>query len=192
MPLENKKVSLLLRCWYNRVKKINLKNIMRVPIRKPGKYTHEKADPHITQKKYEDLKYKLEKIKKHTRPPLIDEVKRLALMGDFSDNAAYSIAKGRLRGVNQKIIEIEDLLKRSQVIRASQNEKVQLGNYVTIEINGKQKKYQILGSTETDPSAGVISHNSPIGFALMAHKVGDIIEVRTKDKIVKYKILKID
>ena len=165
---------------------------MRVPIRKPGKYTHEKADPNMTDKKYQELKNKLEKILKHTRPPLIEEVKRLALMGDFSDNAAYSIAKGRLRGLNQKIIEIEDLLKRAVIIKKSNTSYVDLGCFVTIETDGKKSKYQILGSTETNPTKGVISHNSPIGALLMGKKAGDEVKVKTKNGEKIYKILEIE
>lgn len=164
---------------------------MRVPIRKPGKYTHDQIDPFITAKRFEDLKIKHERLIKKVRPPMIAEVKRLALMGDFSENVAYSIAKGKLRGLNQKILDIEDLIKKAKIINFENNDTVQLGNFVIIEANGKQKKYQILGSTETNPDVGIISHNSPIGVALMTHKVGDIVEVKTKNGTTKYKIISI-
>lgn len=165
---------------------------MRVPIRKPGKYTHDKADPNMTEKKYQELKNKLERILKITRPPLIEEVKRLALMGDFSDNAAYSIAKGRLRGLNQKIIEIEDLLKRAQIINHVNSGIVQLGTFVTVESDGKTRRYQILGSTEVNLDLGVISHNSPIGSALMGKRVGDEVKVEIGGKTKTYAILKVE
>jgi len=61
---------------------------MRTPQRKPGKYIHIKPDPHITEEKFIELKNKLEKMKKR-HPGLASEVKRLAEMGDFSENAAY-------------------------------------------------------------------------------------------------------
>jgi transcription elongation factor GreA len=69
---------------------------------------------------------------------------------------------------------------------------VGLGNIVTVEIDGRQKTFQILGSSETDPQKGVISHSSPIGMALMGCRVGDVAEVKLKDKTVEYKVLRIE
>src|SRR3990167_8023281 len=146
---------------------------MRLPIRKPGKYARLKPDQYLTQAKYDELKAGLEKLKIR-RPRAAEEVKRLAEMGDFSENAAYQIAKGRLRGLNQKILEIEDHLRRAIIIKQDKNTAaVQLGTEVTIQALGKQKTYLILGSAETNPAKGIISHDSPVGAALMGRRVGD-------------------
>ena len=166
---------------------------MRVPTRKPGQHAYQKPDPHITLDKFNELKNKLEKLKKFSQPRSIIEVKRLALDGDFSENAAYQIAKGRLRGINQRILEIEEHLKRAEIIQAPKNkERVQLGHYVTVEVASKAKTYLLLGSAETDPTAGVISHNSPLGSALLNHKVGDKIQIKLADKNIEYKITGIE
>lgn len=152
---------------------------MRVPIRKPGKYTHQKADPYITQEKYSELQNNLERMK-GSRPRLASEVKRLAANGDFSENAEYQIAKGRLRGLNQRIIETEDHLKRAIIIQPSEIfDTVQLGSRVTVESNGKEKTYLILGSSEVNLDKNIISYNSPIGSALIGKRVGDEIIIRT-------------
>jgi len=165
---------------------------MRVPIRKPGKYTDLKPDPHITWEKFNELQAKLERLKKISQPRLIAEVKRLASDGDFSENAAYQIAKGKLRGVNQGILETEELLKRAIIIEPQCNNGfVQLGNTVTVEVNGRQRTYQILGSSETNPDKGIISHNSPIGKNLIGKRVGDIVRIKINDKEVIYKIISI-
>ncbi len=164
---------------------------MRTPQRKIGNYAHLRPDHHITEEKYNRLKAELDKLKNHVRHPLIKEVKRLALMGDFSENAAYQISKGRLRGVNQRMVDIENLLKRSSIIQTKDNDTVQLGNLVTVEINKKNKQFKILGSTETNPNQGIISHNSPIGKALIHKKVDDEVLVEINNKQLKYKILKI-
>lgn len=165
---------------------------MQLPIRKPGKYTHLKPDQHLTEAKYDELKNKLGRLKVN-RPRLAEEVKKYASDGDFSENAAYQIAKGRLRGMNQKILEIEDHLKRAVIIRPDKNSGlVQLGSSVTVEGDGREKTYLILGSSETNPARGVISHRSPIGSALMNKKIGDRIKIRLADKEVDYKIIKIE
>jgi transcription elongation factor GreA len=166
---------------------------MQIPIRKPGKYTHLKPDPNLTQEKFAELKSKLERLLSN-RPRLAAEVKRLAEMGDLSDNAAYSIAKGRLRGLNQRIIELEEHLKRAIIIKPPQDTgTIRLGHRVTIETGGKERTYQILGSSETDPEHGAISNSSPLGSALMGKRVGDIVRIRpTPAKEISYRIIKIE
>ncbi len=163
---------------------------MQVPKRKAGQYTFDKKDPHMTEDKFRDFKNKLERLKK-IRPELINEVKRLALDGDFSENHAYSLAKGRLRGINQGILDLEKQLKNAVIIKKSNSGRIEIGSMVELEINGRIKEFTILGSSETNPSTGIISHLSPIGEALMGKKTGDQVEVELKDKTVYYKIIKI-
>lgn len=165
---------------------------MQLPIRKPGKYTFLKPDGHLTQAKYNELKNKLAKLK-FNRPRLAEEVKKYASDGDFSENAAYQIAKGRLRGMNQKILEIEDHLKRAVIIKPNRNISiVQLGLNVTISAAGKEKTYLILGSSETNPGRGIISSRSPIGSALIGKKLGEQVKIKLADREVEYKIIKIE
>lgn len=165
---------------------------VRSPIRKSSKFTHAKLDPHLTTVKLGELKVKLQRLK-DAHPHAAEEVKRLAEMGDLSENAAHSIAKGRLRGINQRILELEDQLKHAEVITPAKNAAaVQLGHRVTIEIKGKQISYLILGSSETDPGQGVISHNSPIGSALLGHQVGDSVNFQSASQDIECRIVAIE
>src|SRR3989344_8667657 len=108
---------------------------MRIPIKKPGKYTHLKPNLHLTQEKFQALKENLEKLKKTIQPQAALEMRRLAEMGDLSENAAYQIAKGRLRGINDKISKLEFILNGAAIIKPNKNaEIIQLGSRVTIEI----------------------------------------------------------
>lgn len=163
---------------------------MRTPIRKPGIHTHDQKDPHITEKKYCELKNKIQ-VLKAARPALIEEVKRLAADGDFSENHAYSMAKGKLRGLNQRMLDIENHLKKSVIIKKPHSTYAEIGSTVRVEVNGRLKELLILGSSETNPSAGIISHLSPIGEALLGKKAGDKIPIKLKDREVIYKIVKI-
>lgn len=132
-------------------------------------------------------------MKKITHPKLAEEVKRLAQFGDFSENAEYQIAKGKLRGLNQRILEIEYQISHAQVIKPSSNTKrVSVGHFVTVEFQGQRKTYQILGSTESSPGTGVISRNSPLGEALLGAKVGEEVLVKLKDRDNKYRVVSID
>lgn len=165
---------------------------MQTPQRKLGKYAHLKPDPNLTEEKYNELEKKLLRLKK-IHPAAAAEVKRLAEMGDFSENAAYQIAKGRLRGINQRIIDTEDHLKRAIIINRPKNTgTVELGHKVTVATDGQKKTYTILGSSETNPQAGVISHNSPIGSALIGRRVGDKVKIRLKNREAEYKVLLIE
>lgn len=167
---------------------------MQTPYRKYDKIPRQKSDPHITEEKFRELKNKLERLKNIQRPREAEEVKRLAAMGDFSENAGYQLAKSRLRGINQRILDIEDLLSRAEIIKPLINTgKIQLGNYVTIKNleTGKNKTYQILGSAETNPLTGVISHNSPLGAALLDKRAGEIISLEINGKKITYQIIEI-
>jgi len=165
---------------------------MRVPIRKGDSQTYIKTDPRMTKEKYQELKSKLERMKK-SHPPLAEEVKHLASMGDFSENAGYQLAKGRLRGLNQRISDTENLLTRAEIITNNKNkDRVEMGHKVTVEVNGKTKIYKILGSTETDPIRGIISYQSPLGIALIGKRAGETVAIKLVEKEVTYKIIKID
>lgn len=164
---------------------------MQVPHRKAGKFTHLLPDPLITQEKFNDLEKKLDRLKT-ARPHAAAEVARLAELGDFSENVEYQLAKGKLRGINATIAELEKQLIAAHVFTPDKNtNKVRLGHFVTLETGGMQKTYHILGSTETKPGQGIISHHSPLGAALMGKSVGDTVTVTLPTKNIDYTIIKI-
>lgn len=166
---------------------------MQIPYRKPGKYTNMVQDPHITEARAIEIEKKLERLKKVVRPKLADEVALLAQGGDFSENAGYQAAKGKLRGLNQRIMNFESQLRRAIIIQPNKkNDTVQLGHMVTIESGGKKKTYQILGSVESDPANGIISQNSPLGEKLIGRSVGDEIVHSVGKTHITYTIMRIE
>lgn len=165
---------------------------MQVPYRKPGKYALIPKDPTMTEEKFLELQKKLERLLA-SRPAAAKEVSRLAELGDFSENVEYQLAKGKLRGINQRILEIEKQLNTADIIqKPQQNQRVELGHMVTVESDGKQKQYTILGSSETNPAQGIISQNSPIGAVLLGHKVGETVKIVLAGKELKYQIMNIE
>lgn len=165
---------------------------MQVPYRKPGKYSQIPGDPTMTQKKFLELQKKLERLKA-SQMPAAKEVSRLAELGDFSENVEYQLAKGKLRGINQGILNIEKQLNTANIIQAPrQYERVEVGHTVTIESDGTQKHYTILGSTETNPAQGIISQHSPIGSALLGKKIGERVKVVIAGREVEYIIIHIE
>lgn len=163
---------------------------MQAPKRKSEQYAVVLVDYHVTQEKFNALAVKLERLRK-IRPALAAEVGRLGAMGDFSENAPYQIAKGRLRSINARIEETENLLKKAVIIKQKKSDRVELGNVVVVNASGKEKTYQILGSQETDPERGIISHNSPIGSALLGKKAGEEVLIKIGTGEIRYKILEV-
>ncbi len=164
---------------------------MRVPIRKGDARMFAALDYHLSPEKYRELEKKLARYQAR-RPQEAAEVKRLAEMGDFSENAGYQLAKGRLRGLNQRILDLENLLKRAEIVVADQDTStVKVGHRVTIVSEGKEKSYTILGASESDPVAGIISHHSPLGAVLLNKKINEEISLTINGKIKTYRIIKI-
>lgn len=165
---------------------------MRVPIRKGDERMFAALDYHLSPDKFKELEQKLARCHAR-RPQEAAEVKRLAEMGDFSENAGYQLAKGRLRGLNQKILDLENLLKKAEIVVADNNTSVvKVGHRVTISSDNKEKTYTLLGASESDPAAGVISHNSPLGVALLGKQVGDDIKLDLNGRQKIYKLIKIE
>lgn len=146
---------------------------MQVPKRKPSKASQIPWDPYVTQKKYEAMEAELVQLKKK-QPHAAKEVARLAELGDFSENVEYQLAKRRLRGINNAILRMEQQLLAAEIIDTSeQGDRVVLGSTVDFLLDGNAKQYRILGASETDPGQGVISHQSPLGKALLGKKKGE-------------------
>jgi len=165
---------------------------MQIPKRKSEKNVQSNNDPYITTQKAEEMQKELERLIKIARPRTSDEVAELAKLGDFSENAAYQMAKSKLRGINNRILVLQDKLNNAIIIECAPGNCVQLGSQVTVEANGQRKIYTILGSQETNPQQGIISHLSPIGTALLGHKINDEVEVEINGQKLKYKIIKIE
>lgn len=163
-------------------------------MRKAEKYRRQsrKDDQHITQAAFDQMQEKLERLE-GSLPELASEVTRTQEMGDLSENAAYQEAKFTLRRTMGQIENLKQRLKTAIIIKKpASSDTVQIGSIVTIVVNGRQRQYEILGSLESDPTMGRISHLSPIGSALLKHQVGDRVEIKIQNQIVGYEIISIE
>jgi len=115
-------------------------------------------------------------------------------MGDLSENADYHKAKEDQGFLEGRIQEIEALLRNVVTIEKNVDRTVvSVGNYVTIQEGSfPEETYHVVGAREADPRNGRISNESPIGRALMDHKIGDVVEAETPGGKIKLKILKIE
>jgi len=146
----------------------------------------------LTQKGLEELKEELEELKKVKRPDVVVRLSAAREMGDLSENAEYTAAREELAFIDNRLDELEMLLKQAVVIDGKHNTQViELGSEVTLTVNGKQEVFTLVGEWEADPMEKKISHESPLGKALMGKTVGDEIEVDAPAGKIIYKIVSI-
>ena len=139
------------------------------------------------------LKAELAELKGNRREELAQRLRAAIQMGDLSENADYHKAKEDQAFLEGRIQEIEAILRTAIIIEKRLSDTVTVGSLVTIqEDNFTPETYHVVGAKEADPRNGKISNESPIGKAIMEHKVGDIVETETPAGKIKLKILKIE
>ncbi len=123
----------------------------------------------------------LEYLKTVRRKELAEEIKEARSHGDLSENSEYDEAKNTQGLVENRITELEQMIKNAVVIDESELsvDTVSVGTRVTIQMEGDDEveEYDIVGRTEADPLNGKISDESPVGHALLGKAVGDKTEV---------------
>lgn len=120
------------------------------------------------------------------REIVLVSLQRAREMGDLSENGAYTSARFELGNVDRELKRIEYNLKYGKVTAASGTDKVGFGSRVTVEINGKEYTYVLVGTQESDPKKAMISLESPIGLALLGKKVGEKALVVMPDRQIEY------
>jgi transcription elongation factor GreA len=127
------------------------------------------------------------------RQELAQRLRSAIQMGDLSENADYHKAKEDQAFLEGRIQELEAILRMAVIIEKKQSDVVAVGCHVTVQEEGfDPETYYLVGAKEADPPNGKISNESPIGKALMDHRVGDVVEAETPGGRIKFKILKIE
>lgn len=120
----------------------------------------------------------LNELKSVKRPAVIKALQEARALGDLSENADYDAARNEQAMIEAKIAELEFKLEHAEIIDNSNNSEVNLGATVKISYDdGETEEYKIVGSMEADPFENKISNESPLGIALLHHKVGDQVNV---------------
>lgn len=152
----------------------------------------------ITKDSYEKLEEELEQLKTVGRTEIIEKIKVALSFGDLSENAEYDEAKNDQAMIENRINEIEDILKNAKVIDEDEisTDKVGIGSKIKIkEVRKKTDSlltFKIMSSNEIDPKKGIISNESPIGRAVWGKKLGDKVEVELPGGVKKnFKIMEI-
>lgn len=148
---------------------------------------------YLTLEGLEKIKSELKDLKNTRRKEIAVRLRSAIQMGDLSENADYHKAKEDQAFLEGRIQELEFLVRNAKIIDNNKTTGVvNLGSHVTIQENDDPPEtYYLVGPKEADPRNGRISYESPIGQALIEHRVGDVIQVETPSGKVKFKILKI-
>ncbi|MCH7758922.1 transcription elongation factor GreA [Patescibacteria group bacterium] len=130
---------------------------------------------------------------KDKRPQIAKRIRNAKEMGDLSENTEYTAAKDDQSWVESQINNLENLLKSAEIIDTKKNsDKVIIGSKVTVKIGMEIKIFTIVGSIETDPSNGLISHQSPLGEALLDRSVNEQAKVQMPNGLLKLKVINIE
>ena len=149
----------------------------------------------ITKKGYENLRAELERLRKVERPKNIQDISEAREHGDLRENAEYKAAKERQQFIDTRMAELEHKLGDAHVIEVAPgpSETVVFGATVRLlELESdEEKSYTLIGQEEADLKNGSISVQSPIGRALIGHRVGDIVQVNRPAGMIEYEIKEI-
>ncbi len=149
---------------------------------------------YLTKEGAEKMRVELEDMKTRQREEISKRLRFAIQQGDLSENADYHKAKEDQAFLEGKIREYEETLAGAKIIKKSNtNGLVDIGTHITIQEGSfPEEKYYMVGPREADPQNGRISHESPIGKALLGHKAGDTVIVKTPGGETKFKILKVE
>ena len=160
-----------------------------------------KENIYITKQGLEKLKKELEYLKKTKKIEIAQRLNQAIEYGDLSENSEYQEAKEEQAFTESRILELEDMIKRSIIIKEAKKKShktISIGDTVTIkeldDKSNKSKSYRIVGATESDPLSEdipSISNVSPIGAGILHKTVGETIKINTPSGVLNIKILDI-
>ena len=150
----------------------------------------------MTLEGYEALQTELKMLKGTERPAIIQAIAVAREHGDLSENAEYHAARERQSFVEGRIAELEDKTSRAEIIDPTKlsGDQVMFGATVVIADcdTDEEKKYQIVGESESDIAGGKLAVTSPMARALIGKSVGDVIEVHSPGGTKDYEIVSVE
>jgi transcription elongation factor GreA len=150
----------------------------------------------ITVEGLEKLKLELDQLKNIKRPQVVAAIAEARAHGDLKENAEYHAAKEQQAQIESRVIEINDIIARANVIdvkKIENNGNIIFGSTVTVKDLGVEKKktYKIVGKDEADIAKNLIYFKSPIGKALIGKSLEDMVIVETPSGEKTFKVLDI-
>jgi transcription elongation factor GreA len=149
----------------------------------------------LTPSGYEKLKAQIEQLQTVERRRVADRIREAREFGDISENSEYDDAKNEQALLETRIQRLQEKLRSARVIDTTDipTDVVSVGSRVKVldVDHGDEDEYEIVGSAEADPANSRLSHESPVGRAILGHKEGDVVEVTIPAGAIRLKILEI-
>jgi len=149
----------------------------------------------LTGEGFKKLQARLDFLKSNQRMEVAERIRQAKEFGEIGENSEYEDAKKEQAFIEGEIARLEEILGTAKIIDRKEvlTSEVSIGSTVNLEevTTGEKFKFEIVGSTEADPSEGKISHLSPVGSTLFGHKKGDEVEIIVPKGKVVYRIVKI-
>ncbi len=151
-------------------------------------------DVHITPEGLEGVKKELHQLTTVWRPNIVSKIKAARELGDLSENFEYHAAKNEQGMMEARINELEAIVKNHVLIETkARTGVVDMGSTVHFSEDGADvETYRIVGPVEADPKAGRVSYESALGKALIGHKVGEEVEIKTPNGAYSVRITGIE
>ena len=151
-------------------------------------------DVYITPEGLETVKEELKLLTTVRRPAIVAKIKAAREFGDLSENFEYHAAKNEQGMMEARINEIESIIKNHVLLeRKAPTGVVDMGSTVRFSVDGADEEiYRIVGPVEADPKAGRVSYESAIGKALIGHRVGEEVEIKTPNGTYSVRIVGIE
>lgn len=143
---------------------------------------------YLTKEGLDELKHEFEELTKVKRPDVLSRVTQARNMGDLSENAEYTVAREELSFIDGRIEELEEILKQVIIISNNHSSIIKLGSSVKVNTGSDKEEFTLVGEWEADPKEKKISHESPLGKALIGKKVGEKVEVEAPAGKIVYTI----
>ena len=139
-----------------------------------------------------ELEAELEQLRTEGRIDIAEKLKVARSYGDLSENSEYDEAKSEQAKIEARIQELEYQLKNAVIIDNTASDKVSMGSKVTVLRDGQKFVYEIVGFSQSNPSQGKISDESPVGKALIGAAVGEKVVVEAPIGNLEFEIKSID
>ena len=149
----------------------------------------------LTKARYDEIQEELFKLQTEGEKEVAEKIRVARSFGDLSENSEYDEAKNEQGRLYSRIAELKEIIDNAEIIQEIEaTDKVTLGASVTV-LNlstNTEKTYRIVGTHEADPRKGLLSEESPIGKALIDHKIDEIAKAETPNGVVEFKILRLE
>jgi len=145
----------------------------------------------MTKEGLDSLKIEYKELTQVRRREVAQKIKDAVALGDLSENGEYDSARDLQAEIEGRILELNEILKRVEISGSGNASSVSVGSKIKVKIASNEFEFHLVGAPEADPMVGKISHESPIGKALLGSKKGDTVKVNTPSGVVEYTIISI-